>query len=308
MLLVLYLLLPACAQAQSYSVANCGSGTNTTITGTVYDPAGKNPLPNILVYVPQAAVTAFTDGVNASTPVRDSYANLVSGNPLVQVTTGSDGTFSLVGVPAGTGVPLMIQAGRWRRQFVISTVTACASNALYSTAVTTVGTDPGDLETSDLTQGGSSSLTGYNEYTSLRFARTQNEGDIPKIALVTGGSDGLECSLRKVGIDDSEFTDTTVGINSTSGSSAVSASSPMGRVNLYKRNTGGGASAPSYNGSGTAVASPQTGYELFENTSTLEQQILRWKPAEAISRMRQTWLPLPMRAGASSRRTSARIC
>lgn len=269
-LLALSLLAPAGAQAQTYSLASCGSGTNTTITGTVYDPAGKNPLPNILVYVPQAALTAFTDGVNTTTPVKDSYANLVSGNQLVQVTTGADGTFSLVGVPAGTLVPLVIQAGRWRRQFVISAVTACAVTSLYSTAVTTVGTDPSDLNTSNLTQGGSSSLSHYGEHTTLRFARNQNEGDIPKIALVTGGSDGLECSLRKIGIDDAEFTDTTVGINSNSGSSAVSISSPTGRVNLYQRNLGGGASAPSYTGSTTAISFAQTGYDLFGTTSKLD--------------------------------------
>jgi hypothetical protein len=250
-------------------VAACSAGSDTTITGVVYDPAGKNPLPNILVYVPQATVSAFTDGVNPSTPVKDSYATLVTGNPLVSVTTGADGSFSLSGVPAGTDVPLVIQAGRWRRQFVISSVAACTTTALYSTAVTTVGTDPGDLSTSNVTQGGSSSLSEYGEYTMLRFARNQNEGDIPRIAFVTGSADALECTVRKVGIDDSEFTDPNVGINSTSGSTAVSSNSPAGRVGLFQRNSGGGAKAPGYSGSGTAVSSVQTGYALFGSTNLL---------------------------------------
>ena len=257
-------------KAQSYAVATCSSGSDTTITGTVFDPAGKNPLPNILVYVPQSAVSSLTDGVNTSSPTKDNYATLVTGNPLVEVTTSANGTFSLSGVPAGTGVPLVIQAGRWRRQFVINTVTACATTQLYSTAVTTVGTDPSDLSSSNLTQGGSSSLSGYGEYTSLRFARNQNEGDIPKIAFVTGGSDALECSLRKIGIDDAEFSDSTVGINSTSGNTAVSSSSPVGRIGLYQRSLNGGAMAPEYAGATTSVSTVQSGYTLFGSTATLD--------------------------------------
>ncbi len=260
------------SQAQNYSVASCGSASNTTVTGTVYDPAGKNPIPNVLVYVPQGSLTAFTDGVNATMPTRDNFANLVSGNPLVQSTTSSAGTFSLSGVPAGTGVPLVIQAGRWRRQFLISSVAACTTTPLYSVAVTTVGTDPSNLNTSNLTQGGSNSLSGFGEFTSLRFPRTQNEGNIPKIAMVTGSADALECTLRKVGINDSEFTDINIGINSTSGNSTVSNSSPSGRINLYRRNPSGaaGAEAPSYTGSTTAVSTIHTAYDLFSNTASLD--------------------------------------
>jgi hypothetical protein len=39
----------------------------------------------------------------------------------------------------------------------------------------------------------------------LRLPRTQAEGDMPQMALLTGGCDDLGCFLRRVGIDSSEF-------------------------------------------------------------------------------------------------------
>ncbi len=76
-------------------------------------------------------------------------------------------------MPVGANIPLVIQLGRWRRQITITT-TACVDTAL----------------TADQT----------------RLPRTKAEGDIPHMALVSGDVDALECVLRKIGIDDSEFT------------------------------------------------------------------------------------------------------
>src|SRR5271154_4818263 len=146
---------------------SCTGGGTTSISGTVYAPNGTDPLPNVLVYIPNAPVEAFTPGV--SCPV---VGTPPSGSPLVGTTTAVDGTFTLTDVPVGTNVPLVIQSGRWRRQVVVPLTTACANTAF-----------------------------------STRMPQNQSEGDIPKIAVATGAADQVECVLRKVGIADSEFTD-----------------------------------------------------------------------------------------------------
>ncbi len=153
---------------------SCPAGGTTSISGVVYAPNGTDPLPNVTVYVPNAAVDAFTPGV--SCPL---VGTPPSGSPLVGTTTAVDGSFTITDVPVGTNIPLVIVSGRWRRQITVPTTTQCANTPVIA----------------DQT----------------RFPRTQAEGDIPLFAVATGSVDSVECVLRKVGVADSEFTNPSGG-------------------------------------------------------------------------------------------------
>ncbi len=151
-------------------VEQCTGGSTTSLSGTVYDPAGVNPVYNAVVYVPNAPLDPIPTGASC-----DRCGAVASGDPIAVTLTDTQGRFRLTGVPTGTDVPLVIQVGKWRREVTIPNVRSCVDTPLD---------DP------DLT----------------RLPRTQSEGNIPHIAMVTGGSDALECLLRRIGIDDSEFT------------------------------------------------------------------------------------------------------
>lgn len=147
---------------------HCPGGGTTSVSGSAYAPNGTLPLPNVTVFVPNGPVLPFPAGAQCR-----RCSDPPSGNPLVSVASGADGSFVLADMPVGSNVPLVIQTGKWRRQVTLPTVARCVDTPLPA------------------------ALT--------RLPKNQGEGDIPLLAVSTGAADALECLLRKTGVDDSEF-------------------------------------------------------------------------------------------------------
>jgi hypothetical protein len=191
----------------------CDGGATTTITGTVraglqegatsWVPANTtpDPVPGVLVYIPNGALDPFDPDPNSPQVQCQQCGADVSGNPLVEATTNFDGTFTLTHVPVSKSssdadkIPVVIQLGRWRRRFAFTVSNAC----------------------------------GPNPVPDLNMPSTSTEGDIPLTAISTGSYDSIECVLLKMGVAQSEFTSYT-----TWAGEAASGSTPKpGRVHLY---------------------------------------------------------------------------
>ncbi len=194
----------------------CSAGAVTTITGKVFAPAATNadPLYNAVVYIPNGPVTPFETGVSC-----DQCAE-ASGSPIASAITGPDGTFTLSDVPVGKKIPIVVQLGRWRRQLVIPTVTKCIENRLPDSFA--------------------------------HLPRNKSEGDIPQMAIVTGSIDSIECVLRKIGVEDSEFT----------------LPSGTGRIHMYRA---GDASGTTYGSGATLGAGTPTQVALLGSPSELNR-------------------------------------
>ena len=192
----------------------------TSLSGTVYDPAGKLPLYNAIVYVAnKLPLDPIVSGATC-----DQCGATASGQPISTALTDVNGRFTLDKVPAGPAIPLVIQVGKWRRQVTVNIANKCADNPI-----------PG----SDLTH----------------LPRNRMEGDIPKIAVTTGGSDALECLLRRIGIADSEFTN----------------ESGMGRVHMYV----GGEVGTDANGQGADQFNAALGGQTFTHATTLWNDVTK---------------------------------
>jgi hypothetical protein len=180
-------------QGLQCNVVSCAGdgGLSTTITGTVYDPAGKNPLYNATVYVPVNAATAlpsFTTGVSC-----DQCGGAAALNAVAVTQTGTDGTFTLTRVPSGVNIPIVVQMGKWRREILLTTVLPCTGNSVTSNCT---ATDP-SMCALRLPKNKSD---GYDP-----VAGTYTRADLPQMAIVSGSADPLECLLLKAGISPGEF-------------------------------------------------------------------------------------------------------
>jgi hypothetical protein len=218
--------------------------TETTITGTVYDPAGVTGLYGVFVYIPNGTPDPIALGVSADggiPMVCSSCQAPASGSPIIGGFTDSQGHFSISrgpmdtwGVPTGSNIPLVIQDGKWRRQLVIPQVTSCAVN---------------DLDSVPSLNGGTG--TPQQEH-QMRLPSKASEGDMPLIAF-TSGYDPAECFLLHIGIDPSEF---------------VPPGSTTGHVQFFTGKSSGG------NGNGSQIPggnTPLETYEWWTNPSNLVQ-------------------------------------
>ena len=148
------------------------TGCTTSLTGTVYDPAGKNPIYNAVVYIPTdpaGKLQAIKPGTHTC-----SSCDVSIGDYVTATTTDAKGHFTLTGVPAASKVPFVVQIGKWRREVFLPTVKACTSAAVPAA--------------------------------SSRLPKNQGEGDMPQMALLTGLADQLGCFMAQIGIDPKEFT------------------------------------------------------------------------------------------------------
>jgi len=146
----------------------CTPGNTTTISGIVYDPAGKNPLYNISVYVadPSSPLPDLE-----KIPVGCGCTQLLPEKVLaIGAPTDATGHFEIPCAPSGN-VSLVVQTGKWRRRYDNVNVVANQQNVIPD----------------------------------LRLPRNSSEGSLPNIAISTGGSDSFECLPLRIGVSASEY-------------------------------------------------------------------------------------------------------
>jgi len=166
--------IPVCPTGLQCNVSCSGGGT-TSISGKVYDPAGKNPLYNVVVYVPATPLVPLPKGVPTGGDACECGALFKSG-AVVSTATAVDGSFTLTNVPVGSSVPLVIQVGKWRKAYTVN-VASCQDNAQPDKSLAFPST----------------------------VAAGNTNDNIPDIAVSTGGADTLECLMLRIGLASSEY-------------------------------------------------------------------------------------------------------
>lgn len=160
---------PGC-QGLACQIPHCPAGQTTVLRGRVTAPNGRDPIGQAVVYVPQSGqLTPLPEGLGCEL-CRDP----VVGRAVASTSTDLDGRFALRGTPAGAAIAVVVQKGRFRRLFQVP-ITACQDQELAF--------DEGKL--------------------ALPARRSQ--GDLPQMAVAAGDHDAIECVLRDLGLDPSEF-------------------------------------------------------------------------------------------------------
>lgn len=172
---------------------------NTSISGKVFAPNGTLPLYGVTVYIPGSPPPPFTDGVKCG-----ACENDLPGGALTRTESGTDGSFRLDNVPPGATAQVILTTGKWRRIVSVPVSTQCAENPLPD------GT--------------------------FRLPRNKSEGEIPRVAMVTGSLDSLACIFTKMGIDPNEFGDSSTSdkrIVFYNGSGGAAPGSPQPAASLW---------------------------------------------------------------------------
>ena len=175
------------------SLQICGGSDSTTISGRVYDPAGKNPLYNAEVYVPlhpADPLPAFGSGASC-----DTCGGAQALDAIRAVQTDANGDFTLSDVPVGDNIPVVVQMGKWRREIVLSKVEACTDNQVANNCTTA---NPADC----VFRLPRNQTDGYDPVTG-----TYSKADLPQTAIISGSADPFDCLLLKAGIDPAEVGD-----------------------------------------------------------------------------------------------------
>ncbi len=218
--------MSTCVNGQGFACkvdTSCPATSKTSLTGKVYDPAGRNPLYDVIVFIPNDPTTlpAIEPGTHTCNTCDVSIGGYVSAT-----TTDYTGSFTLTGVPTGPNVPVTVQIGKWRRTVTVNIPNSCASNAA--------------------------------EDGLLRLPRKRSEGDLPQMAVLTGGCDDLGCFMNGMGIDASEFSAPQAG----------------GRLDVYQGvgqgGGGGGTGSAATLSNGTAGNCSSASCPLWNSKANLE--------------------------------------
>ena len=192
-------------------VPKCNNSPGTTVSGKVYDPAGKNPVYGAFVYIPDQPDLLGSMAQGAGNLC--GRCGLPDGNPVAGAVTGPDGSFVITRAPAGRQIPIVVQLDKWRRMTLVDVTNACGNNPII---------DP-DL---------------------ARLPRSRSDGQkasLPRIAVAAGAGDRVQCLLRRMGVDAGEFTnpDGPGSVNLYNQPSALGAD-PSGRYDADTNHGGAG--------------------------------------------------------------------